>query len=399
MLLDMPGRIRTRWIALGAFALLVMTTQLLWLTFASVTEQTQTQLGVSEGAVGDLAVINPAMFVLLAIPTGRWMDRRYTHALTAGAIFTASGALLRLVDPTSYAWVFAGQAVMSIGQPLVLNASTKIAARYFPPEEQTTAISIASGAQFLGILGAVLASSWLLDLGGFRLLLGVHAAFAVLAALAVIASLRLPHHATDTHSQAGLGWLRRDPLIWKLAGMLFIGFGAYNALATWLDAIMNDFGHSGVAGGTIAVMTVAGVAGAAVIPGFVAARELRRALGIVTTLMLAAALLVIAVVHPPALVGALLTAVGFTLLGTLPVVLDWSEIHVGPERAGTATGVLLMAGNLGGVIVVLSVQAAIGHPVAALTVLALWAVPGFLVALSLPRRAGHHTADSALEAS
>ncbi|MCB0908809.1 MAG: MFS transporter [Nocardioidaceae bacterium] len=382
----------TRWVALVAFTLLVVTTQVLWLTFASVTEQTQAQLGVSEGAVGDLAVINPIMFVLLAIPTGRWMDRRYAQALTAGALFTAAGATLRLVDPSSYVWVFAGQAVMSVGQPLVLNASTKIAARYFPPEEQTTAISIASGAQFVGILTAVLTSSWLLDQGGFRLLLGAHAALAVVAAVAVIASLRLPHHATDTTGRASLGWLRHDPLIWKLAGVLFVGFGTYNALATWLDAIMVGFGHGGVAGEMIALTTLAGVVGAAVIPGFVASRELRRDMVIATTLVLAAALLVIAAVPSPTLVRILLALVGLFLLGTLPVVLDWSEIHVGPERAGSATGVLLLAGNLGGVVVVLTVQAVISHPVGALTVLALWAVPGLMIALRLPRRAGEHEA-------
>ena len=102
--------------------------------------------------------------------------------------------------------------------------------------------------------------------------------------------------------------------------------------------------------------------------------------------------MVIAAVPAPTLVRILLALVGLFLLGTLPVVLDWSEIHVGPERAGSATGALLLAGNLGGVFVVLTVQAVIAHPVGALTVLALWAVPGLLIALRLPRRAGEHEA-------
>lgn len=381
---------RHRWLVLGAVALLIVTTQVLWLTFATITEQTEEQLGVSEGAVGDLAVINPIMFVLLAIPTGRWLDRRFGQALTAGALFTAGGAVLRLVDQSDYVWVFAGQALLSVGQPLVLNATTKIAGRHFPPHQQTTAIAVATGAQFVGILAVVTSSSWLVDTGGFGLLLRVHAVLAVLAALAVMGSLRLPHRDTDSAERAPLGWIRHDPLIWKLAGMLFVGFGVYNALATWLDAIMNDFGHPTVAGGTIAVMTVAGVAGAAVLPGLVARRELRREQALLATLVLAVALPVIALVPDPVVVVVMLTAVGFVLLGTLPVVLDWSEIHAGPERAATATGLLLLAGNLGGVVVVLSVQLAIDSPAAALTVLALWAVPGFLVALQLPRQAGTH---------
>jgi len=41
---------------------------------------------------------------------------------------------------------------------------------------------------------------------------------------------------------------------------------------------------------------------------------------------------------------------GFVLLAALPVVLDWSELHTGPEWAGAAVGFLLLAGNFGGVV-------------------------------------------------
>lgn len=381
-----------RWPALAAFALLVMTTQVLWLTFAAVTPQTAQHLGVSEGAVGDLAVVNAIAFVLLAIPAGRWMDRAYEKALAAGALFTAVGAIVRAVDPSSYAMILTGQVIMSIGQPLVLNALTKVAARYFPPKEQTTAISIAAGAQYAGILVAVLTSSWLVDLGGFRLLLVSHAVFAVLAATAVLVSLRLPSHSTDVEDRVPMGWLRSDPLVWKMAGLLFLGFGAYNGIATWLDSILVDFGHVGLAGPAIAAMTMAGIIGAAVLPNLAAARDARRTVALLATGTLAVVMVLLALTQPVWLVYVGLVLVGFMLMGTLPVVLDWSELHVGPTRAGTVTGLLLLAGNLGAVLVVLTVQIAIGHPSAALVVMALWAVPGLAVAFLLPRHSGAHTA-------
>ncbi|WP_269306101.1 MFS transporter [Aeromicrobium sp. HA] len=375
-----------RWPALAAFALLVMTTQVLWLTFAAVTPQTATHLGVSEGAVGDLAVVNAAMFVLLAIPTGRWMDRSYERALAAGALFTAVGAIVRALDPSSYAVILTGQVIMSVGQPLVLNALTKVAARHFPDREQTTAISVAAGAQYAGILVAVLTSAWLVDAGGFRLLLVSHAVLAVVAAAAVLLSLRLPAHAVDVLGRARLGELRRDPLVWKMAGLLFLGFGIYNGIATWLDSILVDFGHPGLAGPVIATMTLAGIAGAAVLPGLAAARDARRTVALGATATLAVVMVALAATQPVWLVYLGLALVGFMLMGTLPVVLDWSELHVGPTRAGTVTGMLLLAGNLGAVLVVLTVQLAIGDPTAALVVMAAWAVPGFVVAWLLPRR-------------
>jgi len=385
---------RNRWLVLGAFALLVSATQVLWLTFAPITPEAHRALGVSEGAIGDLAVINPLVFVLLAIPAGRWVDRHFAATLAAGALFTASGAVLRMLDPSSYATVFAGQLVMSIGQPLVLNASTKVAARYFPPGERTAAISVASAAQFVGILIAALSGAALLDAGGLGLVLGLDGAFAVLAAVAVLVALRAqPSYAVEAHGHASTGWLRHDPLMWRLGGLLFIGVGVFNAVATWLDSILGDLGHPDVAGGLIALMTVSGIAGAAVLPALAAGRNLRREVLLLTTSVTVLAFLAIAVVHGVLFTGVVLAIEGFVLLAGLPVALDWSELESGPDRAGTATGFLLLAGNLGGVVFVLVVQAVIDSPHLALVAIAAIALPGIALAARLPRTVRSHLDD------
>jgi len=386
---------RSRWLVLAAFALLVSATQILWLTFAPIARQSHDALGVSDGAIGDLAVINPLMFVLLAIPAGRWLDRRFGTALTAGALLTAIGAVLRTIDTSSYATIFVGQLVMSVGQPFVLNASTKVAARYFPPSERTAAISVASAAQFGGILVAALTGGALMDAGGLGLVLHLQAGFAVAAAVAVLVAVRVPaSYALGATGETSLRWLRRDPLMWRLAGLLFIGVGVFNAVATWLDTILVDLGHPGAAGALIAVMTVFGVGGAVVLPGLAARRDRRRALLLTTTLISAVAFLAIALtlalVPGVLFVGVLLALVGFVLLAGLPVALDWSELESGPDRAGTATGFLLLAGNLGGVVLVLVVQAALGNPYLALAAMSAVVVPGLLLAARLPRHARSH---------
>lgn len=388
----MPGR--GRWLVLGSFGLLVASSQILWLSFAPITPLAHQALGVSEGAIGDLAVINPIMYVLLAIPAGRWLDRRFKVALAAGALFTATGALLRVVDTSSYAWIFAGQLVFSVGQPLVLNASTKVAARYFPPEERTAAISVASAAQFVGILVAALTGSALVDAGGLYLVLIVHAGIAVVAALAVLVTLRMPPaFAREAPGGPSLGWLKHDPLMWRLAALLFIGVGVFNAVATWLDTILVDLGHPGVAGALIAVMTVSGIAGAAVLPATAAKRNLRREVLMMTTVVTVLSFIVLAF-DPGVVVTTVILAVeGFTLLAGLPVALDWSELEVGPARAGTTTGFLLLSGNLGGVVLVLLVQGLIGNPHLALLAISAAAVPGVILAARLPRHARSHFDD------
>jgi MFS family permease len=383
-----------RWLVLTGFALLVGSTQLLWLSFAPISTDVGRVLDVSDGAVGDLAAVNPLLYVLLAIPAGRWADRRFGAALAAGALCTAGGAVLRTVHPEAYGWVLAGQLVVSVGQPLVLNATTKLPARYFPPEQRTLAISVASAAQFVGILAAALGVAPLFDRGGLARVLDVHAAVAVVAAVAVLLALRVrPAHTQAQAPHEGLGWLRHDRLIWKLAGLLFVGVGVFNAVATWLDSILVDFGLTGRSGTLIAVMTVAGIAGAAVLPGAAARYDRRRALLMTATLLTAAGFGVIALVHSALVIGIVLAVVGFVLLAGLPVALDWSELESGPGRAATATGFLLLAGNLGGVVLVLVVQLAIGDPYAGLAVLALIAVPGLLLASRLPDHSGSHEQD------
>jgi len=52
-----------------------------------------------------------------------------------------------------------------------------------------------------------------------------------------------------------LRWLWGDRFLWVLAGLLFVGMGVFNAVATWLDSILTHFGHGGASGGLIAVMT------------------------------------------------------------------------------------------------------------------------------------------------
>jgi hypothetical protein len=95
----------------------------------------------------------------------------------------------------------------------------------------------------------------------------------------------------------------------------------------------------------------------------------------------------IAAVHSVGFVGCVLFGEGFVLLAALPVVLDWSELHAGAERAASAVGFLLLAGNLGGIVLTLRVQAAIGSGSASPLLLSVIALAGVPVALRLPRTA------------
>lgn len=379
----------SRWLVLGGYSALAACTQLLWLTFAAIDTRTAQAMHVDIGLVGDLAVVFPFVYIALALPTGRWLDLRFTQALSAGAFLTAGGALIRLVKPESFGWQMAGQVVISAGQPLVLNSINKVAARYFPPAQRPVAISVGTASLFVGILAAVLMAGPLFDAGGLSLLLLIQAVAAVIAAALVVSALRIPPSFGDDPSAAvSLRWLAHDRFMWKLAGLVFVGMGAYNAVATWLQPILSHYGEGDAAGGLIAVLTFAGVLGAAVLPTAAARRDQRRTVLLTALVVSAAAFVAVALIHNTIALGLVLFVAGFFLLAALPVVLDWSDIHAGAERQGSAVGFLMMAGNLGGVILVVVLQPVIDNPLLTLGLLAAVTLVGLPVAILLPARAG-----------
>ncbi|HET9782494.1 MAG TPA: MFS transporter [Candidatus Dormibacteraeota bacterium] len=376
-----------RWAVLGAYAVLAACTQLLWLTFAAVDTRSAAAMHVSVGLVGDLAAVFPFVYIVLALPTGRWLDARFAQALGAGALLTGAGALIRVVAPESFAWQMAGQVVISTGQPLVLNSINKIAAHYFAPQERATAISIGTAALFVGILASVLMAGPLFDAGGLRLLLWVQAIPSVVIALVMVIALRTPpFYPEDPSAAVSLRWLVHDRFMWTLAALVFIGMGTYNAVATWLQPILASFNEGDAAGGLIAALTFAGVLGAAVLPTAAAHTGRRRLVLIVALIVAAAAFVAIAAIHNVVWLGIWMFATGFFLLAALPVVLDWSGVHAGAERQGAAVGFLMMAGNLGGLILVLILQPVIDNPYLSLGILSVIALLGLPIVMRLPAR-------------
>jgi predicted MFS family arabinose efflux permease len=376
-----------RWVILAAYALLAACTQLLWLSFAAVDTDSAKVLHVDVGTVGDLAAIFPFVYVVLALPVGRWLDARFSQALAIGAVLTGAGALLRIAAPSSFLIQLVGQIVIAAGQPFVLNSITKVAARYFPHSERATAVSIGSVALFLGILASVLIAQPLFDAGGLSLLLIVEAIPSLIGAALMLVLLRLPAiYPDDASTAVSLRWLIRDRLMWLLAGLIFIGMGVYNAVATWLQPVLANFGEGGAAGNLIAVLTAGGIAGAAVLPPLVARRDQRRTMLVLALAFTAIAFAAADVRHDVVWLGVWLFATGFVIMACLPVVLDWSAVHAGTAREGSAAGFLLMSGNLGGVVLVIVIQAVMGNayvPFAALAVIGLLGLP---LALGLPGR-------------
>jgi hypothetical protein len=88
---------------------------------------------------------------------------------------------------------------------------------------------------------------------------------------------------------------------------------------------------------------------------------------------------------------------GILLLASLPIVLDWAEVHVGAGEQGRAVGFLMLAGNLGGFLLVVAVTPLVATPHWALAFIAFVALVGLGVAWLLPSQASAPTPFTASE--
>jgi predicted MFS family arabinose efflux permease len=355
------------WPVIAAYALVCAATQILWLTYAAITTETARRYGVSVSAVGWLAEIFPLLYVVLAIPAGILLDRWFRPTLAAGGALVALGGLVRLGGET-FAWAMAGQALVAIAQPVVLSAVSKLAGEYLPVDQRADGIALGSAGNFVGMLLALLLGPTLGGHGQLERLLILEAVLAVLPAIALAVALRRPGHESDEHaaiegSAARALWAL--PPMRTLCGLVFLGFGIFVALATWLQTLLQPAHVSETAAGALLVgMVIAGIAGCAVLPPLIARRRTER--GFMRAVVLVACLGCVVLGAAPWIgVRALaLVAMGIVLLPALPVILTAAEQLAG-AAAGTAGAIVWLAGNLGGLAVALLVQILVHHPLAA----------------------------------
>jgi predicted MFS family arabinose efflux permease len=356
----------TRWGAIAAYAAVAAANQLLWLTFAPITTATAEHYGVSESAVGWLSQVFPLLYVLLALPAGRALDRALRPALLAGAWLTAAGGAVRLTSDT-FGAALAGQVLVAVAQPLVLNAVTKVAVVSLPVQRLPLGIALGSAGIFAGTALALPLGPALGDAESLAPLLWVDAGLALAAAVAL--TLALPSAPRVAHHRGGLRALGRDRLVRRLVGIAFLGFGIFVALTTWLQALLEPAGVSDTtAGWMLAAMVVAGVIGSATLPARLVRRRAELAFLRVAALVAAAGCVVLAVA--PGAAWAVVVPLGFVLLASLPVILELTERRAGAAAGGEGAALVWLAGNAGGIVVAVLVQAAVDTPAVAFGLLA-----------------------------
>ena len=388
---------RYRWVVLAVFMGVIAVNQLAWITFAPITGVAAKYYGVSDLSIGLLSMSFMIVYIFVSIPASWVIDTYgFRTAVTIGALLTGVFGMTRALVGDNYNLVLASQIGIAVGQPFILNALTKVAARWFPILERATASGLGSLAMYLGIVIGMMLTPWLVLNYSINTMLMIYGISAVVAAgiFLVFSRERPPSPASPPGQEErslvfdGLKQMMRMRDFLLLLGIFFIGLGVFNSVTTWIEDILRPRGFSILQAGVIGgIMVVGGILGALVIP-LLSDHYRRRVPFIIISLAAATLGLVgIAFLHNYTLLMLSAFVMGFFLLSAGPIGFQYGAEITYPAPEGTSNGMLLMMGQISGIIFILGMDSfknpETGSMTASLLVLAGLMLAGLLLATRL----------------
>jgi cyanate permease len=356
-----------RWVVLLAFMAVIFVNQILWITFASITGPAAAFFNVSDLAIAALALSFMVVYMVVSIPASWVID---TYGLRVGvgigAVLTGVFGLLRGLGGDNYTTVLLAQIGIAVAQPFLLNAITTVGARWFPIEERATASGLGTLSMYAGQVTALALTPFLVLATSIPTMLMIYGVVAVAGSLVflVLAKERppTPASAAGTGERAlvfdGLKLALRQRDFQLTLLIFFIGLGVFNGVVTWIEDIVRPRGFSITQAGLVGALLVgAGVFGALVLPTL-SDRSRKRVPYIV--LALAASTLGLAGItfaqqYSWLLAGA--AFMGFFLLAAGPIGFQYGAEVTYPAPEGTTNGLLLMIGQVSGILFILAMDA------------------------------------------
>ena len=348
-----------RWVMLVVFMFIVAITQLLWITFASITGDAAKFYGVSDLSIGLLSMSFMIVYIVVSIPAS-WVIDTYgvRVAVGIGAALTAVFGILRGVWSTNYTLVLVAQIGIAVGQPFVLNAVTTVAARWFPLRERATASGLGSLAMYLGIFVGLALTPYLMLHYGIASMLVIYGIVSVLAALVFFIFARErpatppcpPGMEVRSLVFDGFKQMFRQRNFILLLVIFFIGLGTFNAVTTWIEDIVRPHGFSSTQAGIIGgLMIVGGIIGAVVIPTI--SDHLRKRTPFILLALVGATLGLAGIAYATSYWLLLVASfiMGFFLLSAGPIGFQYGAEITYPTPEGTSNGLLILMGQISGI--------------------------------------------------
>ncbi len=350
-----------RWVVLAVFMAVNLTIQILWISYAPITGNAARFYGVGELEIGILAMSFMLAFIPLSIPVSWVIDTYgFRTAVGIGVVLMGIGGIVRGLAGANYPTALLGTIGIAIAQPFLLNAWTKVPANWFAVEERATAVGLVTLANLIGTAIGMVLTPILNDqmsIPTIQLIYGiVAAASAILFLVFAREKPATPPCPPEMDARAlmfdGLKHALRIKTFWLYLLVSFIGMGIFNGINTWIEGIVRLRGFTPTDAGTLgALMLVGGILGAVVIPPFSDKQHKRQ-----RYLLLGIALAI------PGLIGLTFATVfwllivsafflGFFLVSTLPVGMQYAAEITYPTPEGTSNGLIQLFGQASVVLV------------------------------------------------
>lgn len=344
-----------RWVVLGVFMFINLTIQMLWITYAPITGPAAAFYGVSDLQIGLLAMSFMIAFIPLSIPVS-WVIDTYGFriAVGIGAVLMGIFGLLRGLAGANYSLVLWSTVGIAAAQPFLLNAWTKVPANWFAIEERATAVGLVTLANLVGTaLGMVLTPILMesMDIPTIQLIYGGIAAFSSVLFL-VFAKETPPTPPCPPGGEVralmldGLKHALTVKPFWLYLFVSFIGLGIFNGVTTWVENIIRPRGFTPTDAGTLgALMLVGGVLGAVIIPPFSDKQRKRQPYILAGMILAIPGLIGLTYATSAWMLFASAFAMGFFLVSTSPIGMQYAAEVTQPTPEGTSNGLIQLFGQ------------------------------------------------------
>ncbi len=349
-----------RWVVLFVFALINAIVQVHWVNFASITGEAAAFYRVTPMQIGLLSMSFMIMYIFLCIPASYMID---TYGLRIGvgigAALTGIFGLLKGIYATNYTIIFISQLGLAVAQPFVMNAMTKVSAKWFPMDERATATGLAALSQYIGIIIALAVTPFIFKAYAMKGMLMIYGISSVVAAIAFLVFIKdsPPTPSSEYHDEdavtvfAGINRMFKQRDMILLLILFFFGLGMFNAVTTWIEQILSPRGFNSEQAGLIGgVMMIGGIIGAVILPLLSDKLRKRKPLLILTMIGIAPGLigLTFATGFPMLLVSGFI--LGFFIMSAGPIGFQYGAEISYPTPESSSQGMLLLAGQISGII-------------------------------------------------
>ncbi|TSA28211.1 MAG: MFS transporter [Bacteroidetes bacterium] len=348
-----------RWIMLFIYMLIVAVNQLIWITFAPITSEAAYYYHVTDLQIGMLSMCFMIIYIVVSIPASWVIDTFGIRiGVGTGAILTGVFGLLRGFAGPNYTILLIAQIGVAVGQPFLLNAITKLAARWFPMSERATASGLATLSMYFGILAGLLVTPYLVLSNGIGSMLYIFGILSIVTATLFILFVkerpRTPPCLSGQEERALVfdGFkrtIRTRDFNWLML-IFFIGLGVFNSVTTWIENILSPRGFTAAqAGITGGLMIAGGIIGALVVP--LLSDHYRKRTPFIIIALAGATLGLIGITFTHSYTILLLSGacLGFFLLSSGPIGFQYGAEITYPASEGTSNGLLLLMGQISGI--------------------------------------------------